>query len=145
MVAFWFLKEKEVYIRDTVFVTNASSVSTSLPITDPHFKSAFKALSKTFKNATVSAKIVGDSLQIDCKCDTLFIKAQLRDTYEKEYHSRQRDSLLNEFRATSEKENKTILEKHVPGWVKFFAWSGGALWLGVLLSVIFTLIHVFKK
>lgn len=123
--------EKTVTLRDTVFKTDSAAVRTALSVPCPDFKTDFKPVSKTVKNAKLTTELVSDSLVINCKCDTLAIVAQIRDTKEKQYHSR------------SEKETKKAKpEKYIPGYVQFLAWSGGVFWVLLLLGIYYK--H-FKK
>lgn len=125
--------EKTIVVRDTVFKTIPTAVKTTLYIPCPEFKKKFKTSLNQFKNVKQRATMVGDSLQINCLCDTLAIKAQLINTYEKTYRSK--------IEATKE----TVRIKYVPDWVKFFAWCGAAFWLIVLIKSILKFYNPFKK
>ncbi len=121
-------KTKTVTVTDTVFKTEAAQVSISYPCDS--FKQGLKPVSKTFKNATLKVERQGGQLKIDCACDTLSIKAQLRHTIETEYKAR------------SQLQNivTTKLIKYVPWYVKILAWCGGislALILGFLSFKLF--------
>lgn len=115
--------ERTITIHDTVFKTAPASVRTTLAVPCPdQFKKDFKPSSNRNKNATVKTSMVGDSLQIDCECDTIAIRAQLKNIYEKTDHNR------------TEVATRTV-ENNVPGFVKFLAWSGGIFWVLILIAV----------
>ena len=129
---------KTVYIHDTVFKTPAASVNAATRIKDPQVKKELtrdlkKPLSKSFKNATATAKMKGDSLIVNCKCDTLAIKAKLKETFEQEYHS------------NTETDKDTVQVKYVPGIVKFFAWCGGLFWALLIGFSAYKIYKLIKK
>lgn len=120
-------KERTVVYHDTVYKTTPLAVKTTVYVPCPEqMKKTFKPGLNQNGNAKQSTRLKGDSLVIECLCDTAFIKARLKDTYEKEYRSSH----------TDEKEKVPV--RYVPGIVSFFAWSGGLFWL--LLAI-----FLFKK
>lgn len=122
--------ERVVTYRDTVFKSTPVAVETYVSIPCPDFK--MKPITKQNQHAKLTVKQVGQILGFECMCDTVAIKAQVREVVEKEYRSHQ------------EFEQKTIEVKYVPGWVKFFGWSGAAFWLLVLIAVVLFIYKPFK-
>lgn len=124
------LKDKIVIVHDTVLKTPATSVKAKVALSDLK-KDDFKPVLKAFKNAKLHVTKDADSLTIDCLCDTVKIKAQLRET------------IINEYRSKHELIKQAPVEtKYIPKWVSFFAWLGALFSLIILTTVI---INVYKK
>lgn len=120
--------EKKVTVRDTILKTTPVTATSSLTIPCPDVVVKPQVIRKGPVKLTV--KQVGQILGFECLCDTQYIKAALRDTYEKQYHSK------------TDYQVKTEYKKYIPGYVKFFAWSGVALWLLVIIRL---LIKIYLK
>jgi hypothetical protein len=116
--------ERKVTLRDTVFKTNSVTIRDSINIPCPDM--IVKPIVRQKDNARLTVKQVGQILGIECVCDTIKIKAKLKDTYEKEYHSRW----------MQEVKTQTKKERYVPGWITFLAWSGGAFWALLIIYLI---------
>ena len=77
--------EKTVVLRDTVF--QAPSAATSLSVSMKEFSKGFKKpVSSQKGHATAILSQVGDRVRVDCLCDSVAIRAQLRDQYEQRLH-----------------------------------------------------------
>ncbi len=119
------LKDRVVIIHDTVFKTPATSVKAKVALSDLK-KDDFKPVLKAFKNAKLHVTKNADSLTIDCLCDTVKIKAQLRET------------IINEYRSKHELIKQGPVEiKYVPKWIQFFAYVGGAFLIAIIALLIF--------
>lgn len=123
-------KTTTVTLHDTVFKTNPSQVTIMYPC-DSGLKPNLKPVEKAFKNAKLKVERQGRFLKIDCNCDTLAIKAQLKTIIEKEVTAR--DKLRSE-----------IIEKQIltpiPKVIIILAWIGG---LSLLLIVIYISYKIF--
>lgn len=112
---------KTVRLRDTSIVAPGAGVSMMLPDSVFHAKSAEDfAKSANNKQAHLVVTKTTTGLHIDCKCDTVTIQAQLRDSLIKVDKRRQ--------------EVKTIVQerKYVPKVVSVLAWIGGIALLGII-------------
>ncbi len=69
--------EKVVTVHDTILYTPPASVTEEIALSDLLLKDMFKPVLKTHKHATLSQKIIRDTLVSTCLCDTTAIKAQL--------------------------------------------------------------------
>lgn len=114
--------ERTVTVRDTILKAAPAAVTYAVQVPCPELKQ-FTPVKKQFKHATLEMKVRGDSLQVDCKCDTAAIAAKLFDTHTKKEHSR------------TEVSTRIVEKKYVPAFVNFLAWSGGVFWILFLLGV----------
>jgi hypothetical protein len=112
--------------RDTILIAPAASVKVKVPVPCPTFKESFNGVQKQFKQVGLEMHIEGDSLSVQCDCDSLEIKAKLRSEFEKQYHS------------TSDKTTVKVTEKHVPHWIVVLASIGA-------LSLILLLVFIIQK
>jgi hypothetical protein len=114
-------KTKTVTIVDTVIKIPASHVGLTFPCDS--FKQGLNPVSKTVKNAKLTVhRQSGNSLKIDCNCDTVEIKAKLLHTLETEYKAR------------SQIQNSTTVErvKYTPWHIIALAWLGGLFLIGLV-------------
>lgn len=114
--------------RDTTFKTPSSratlTVEVKVPCPDQEPVMVIeRKVQKKQGNAILNLAVKGTSVTADCFCDTLAIKAKIRDTYQKSSHVKR------------ETNTRTVEVKYVPGWVNFLAWSGGLFWPLFLLGV----------
>lgn len=122
--------------RDTLLVTERAGVDISFDcdsLMKALSEAGTKRVQKQFKNASITISAGRDGrLTADCDCDTLSIEAKLRDT------------IRREFRNRSETTTIRVPVKYVPGWVKLFAYIGGAVSAGVLGILTFQLIKLIS-
>jgi IMP dehydrogenase/GMP reductase len=110
-------RQKIITYRDTVLITEKTTVTL---VTDCNDVSEIPKV-KQKKNAKLTlAKTSDGKLTASCECDTLTIKAKLKDELQKERQT------------TVRTETKIQKEKYVPGWVKIFAWIGILSVLGII-------------
>lgn len=116
--------DRTVTVRDTVLKTEPVTVTSYLSIPCPDM--VVTPIVKQQKHAKLTIKQVGQILGVECLCDTASIKAQLRDTYEKEYHARWME------------QTKTVTKetKYIPWWAKFLLWSGVLFWIIIIIVLI---------
>lgn len=121
----------ETVVRDTVLMAPAAKVDVELQV-EAFLKESLKGFEKQFKNATLKVGRINDTIRIECACDTLAIKAQLRDRYAKEW------------RKTEIKDVKEVPVKYIPAWIKYLAWLGGAVCVIILGLAAIQIIKLIK-
>ena len=117
-------KDRLVIVRDTVLKTDPAKVKAAIPA--EAFKGDLKPTKKQHKNAKLDIHKKGDTVYIECECDTLAIKAQLRDVYEKEYRARSELTKSD----TLEKQELTPLQK-------FMVSCGYLFWIIAIIGTIY--------
>lgn len=123
--------EVETIIRDTVLIAPAAQVDIEMQV-EAFLKESLNGFQKQFKNAKLNVVRVNDTIRIECECDTLALKAEIRDRYE------------SEWRKTEIIEVREVPVKFVPWWVKTLAWIGGAVALVVLSLAAIQIIKIIK-
>ena len=129
--------------RDTNIVSPAASTGLNIPFFNllnldlNRLSTPFNLGESVSNQAKVKASVLTDSvtnqktLQIDCECDTLAIKATIKD------------KVQTVVKTTTVKETVVVREKFIPAIIKFFAWAGG---LSILSLIILIIYHLkFKK
>lgn len=111
--------------RDTVIVAPSDGVQTEIPLAD--IRHGMKPVQKQSKQAKVGVKVSNNRLKIDCECDTVAIKAQLKD----QIQSKERTITKTEIQQV----------RYVPWYYKVAAVLG-LLWL---INVAFYLIKILSK
>lgn len=117
-------KDREVIVRDTVFVTEPAKVKAAVPA--KAFEGNLNPIKKQFKNANLDIHKKGDTVYIECACDTIAIKAQLREVFEKEYRARSELTKSN----TLEKQEQSRFEK-------FMVSCGYLFWIIAIIGTIY--------
>lgn len=119
------ITDRTIVPRDTTIFTPAVGVGMVIPLAE--IKSGLKPIETKNKQASVKVTLEGKSLNIDCNCDTLAIRATLYDMYESSLRKQQTiNTIVREV-------------KYIPLVVKLLAWIGGA----ALLAIGFLLIRKF--
>lgn len=83
----------------------------------------------------VSAKVKDGQLTVDCKCKELEKRLQLMIGH----------MIVDRFRDERRHDTQVIYQKYIPGWVKFFAWTGGAYLLLTLVWAGYKLVKLYIK
>lgn len=108
---------REVRLRDTAIVIPGAAISTSLndPHDSPRRLGHREKVLRNLRNRQTHLKVTqsANGLTIDCNCDTMAIRAQLRDSLIEVSHQRQ------------EVKTEVVVKKYVPLVVKILAWMGG--------------------
>ena len=102
--------EKKVVLRDTVFQTKTAKVFVEVPTLNIEH---FDKLSAQEGNARVIIQRVRDTLRVTAQCDSLKLRAQLRD------------ELTHEIQKTHVVDTQIIKVRYTPWPVKALAWVGG--------------------
>lgn len=117
-------KDRTVTIRDTIIKTEPAKTTVAMPSGD--FKGDLKPIQKQFKNANLNIHKKNDTIYIECECDTIAIKARIRDVYEKEYRARSNLTTVSKF----EKQELTRLQK-------FMISCGCLFWIVAIIGTIY--------
>lgn len=117
--------ETVVHIHDTILYSAPASVTGEIALGDLIIKEKFKPVKTSYKHATLTQKVVNDTLVSTCLCDTAAIRAQYRDV------------ITNRVRSSLSKETLPPVEvKYIPWWVKILAWIGGISSLFLLIGIV---------
>ncbi len=109
-----------VKVRDTVFVTKPTGTSIDIPVSKiTEIKNPI--ISKK-DNSTLTVRREKDTVFIDCDCDSIKLKAQIRD------------KIINKDRIRSEVELREVPVKFIPWYIKILAWIGG-IFIVVIIGV----------
>lgn len=115
-------KDRTVTVRDTVFKTAPAKATAAIATTDLNgLKTPIK---KQSNNAKITIKTVHDTVYFECLCDTIAIKAQLRDVFEKEY--RARSTLTTETQ-----------KRELSAFKKFMVSCGYLFWIFAVIGTIY--------
>jgi hypothetical protein len=120
--------ERVISYRDTVYVSDSASVSTSFNC-DSLINELLKADKKPFKMQSKNARLTitatpSGQLRIKSECDPLEIEARIRQ------------ELLKEFKSSYKSERIEVPVQFIPDWVKFLAYLGGIFLLLVVGYII---------
>ncbi|MBD3748514.1 MAG: hypothetical protein IE931_03365 [Sphingobacteriales bacterium] len=102
---------KTIVIRDTVLIAPKAQTQIKIPVKALATGKGFNQTSKSGQ-ANLNIKRENDNLVIDCLCDTLAIKAQLRNEFEQRNHK----EVLYQ---------PPVEVKYTPLFTKILAWIGG--------------------
>lgn len=115
-------KDRTVTVRDTVFKTAPAKATATIATKDLNgLKTPVKSKSD---NANLTIKTVHDTVYIECLCDTIAIKAQLRHVFEKEYRAR----------STLEVQN---IKRELSAFKKFMVSCGYLFWIFAVIGTIY--------
>jgi hypothetical protein len=76
---------KTIIMRDTVLIAPQAQTQIKIPVKDFATGKAFNKTQKS-EQANLSAIKENDTLIVNCLCDTVAIKAQLRNEFQQRYH-----------------------------------------------------------
>lgn len=99
--------------RDTLITAPAAETAASIEVADI-LSGEFTQTATRSGQANVTIYRKGNTLQVDCRCDTLAIAAKLRDTY------------TDQRRQVSAVSTNTVEKRYVPWYTKVLAWAGAA-------------------
>ena len=120
-----------VVVRDTVFHTLPASVDTV--IFYEHLKTGDTFVKKN-GNATLKGKKNKDnSLNLDCECDSLSIKARLVDSFSSVQSNR------------IETKVTTVEKRYVPAFVRWLSIIGGACLVFVIAMIVLNILERVKN
>ena len=109
--------EKTVRIRDTILKIEPREVRVEVPVKDVVVRQAHQPLIQHQDKVRVVVQTIRDTLRITATCDSLAIRAQLREEWSREVQAKE--------------TVKTVVhqERYTPFVTKLLAWVGG---LGLL-------------
>lgn len=119
--------EVQEVVRDTTISVPYEGLSDTIYLPCPDtVQNKFKPVLKQSESGRtkLAVKQSGNKMVVNCECDSVAIRAQLKNTYERVYKEKLQQNT----------ETKKV--QYIPYWAKFLVVSGVILWIILLIAFI---------